>query len=345
MFGTDFLGSSKGAKSLKGERLMKKVLLAVFLVMAVVLVHQYAGAAAGGVCSNCHTMHDSQGGADQGITGAQAYLLLNDCYGCHSTGGPAGAPKIDGTGGAGTDATAGGDVDAGTVAQRHDVLAADVFAMNPPGWNVGTWTVSAKVSCEGAVTGCHGSHVSGSEGVAGMHHATTIPYRMLISAAGNVGAGTDIVGKGSADWELGGATATNHNVYRADGTGGTGISEFCKNCHGLFHETSKAGGASSSAFERHPTDVALPAAWTEAIDYDATPFAFTSTAADWAAVTTTAAYPAEGTLTDGYRVACVSCHRSHGNAANDMLRFTYSSMNAGNATNNGGCENCHSAQR
>lgn len=320
---------------------MRKVLLALFLVMAVVLVHQYAGAAATGVCSNCHTMHDSQGGSPVATGGPNAYLLLNDCFGCHSNGGVGGAPAIDGTGGG---ATAGGDVDLGTAAQRHDMLAADVYAMDPPGFDStnGPWPATTKVTCEG-VAGCHGSHVAGSEGVAGMHHAATIPYRMLVSVTSNIGAGTDIVGKGSADYELGGAIATNHNVYRADGTGGTGISEFCKNCHGNFHETSKAGGASSSAFERHPTDVLIPNAWSAVIDYNTNPFAFTST--DWAAVTATAAYPSEAALTDDYRVACVSCHRAHGNGTNDLVRYDPGTMDAGSGTNQGGCENCHTAQQ
>ncbi|MEW6600485.1 MAG: cytochrome c3 family protein [Nitrospirota bacterium] len=45
------------------------------------------------------------------------------------------------------------------------------------------------------------------------------------------------------------------------------------------------------------------------------------------------------------RVICLSCHRAHGSAQNDLLRFDYSTMNAGNSTNNGGCETCHVAQR
>ncbi|RLD93461.1 MAG: hypothetical protein DRI93_05285, partial [Aquificota bacterium] len=37
-----------------------------------------------GVCSNCHTMHNSQGGSAVNNSGPYEYLLNDTCVGCHS---------------------------------------------------------------------------------------------------------------------------------------------------------------------------------------------------------------------------------------------------------------------
>ncbi len=189
---------------------MRKFLVTISLVfLSVVVMYGYADAISG-VCSNCHTMHNSQDGAS--ITGgAPNDQLLNfGCVGCHtaSTGpqdtnrGPAilhttspGALATDQGGG---ETLAGGDfywVDNGDDAKGHNVIdlpnvsGADGnmpgSGLTPPGWDPvatgssfvagqvagGEATWTSQLTCAGQY-GCHGDHsVAGSfPGIQGAHH-------------------------------------------------------------------------------------------------------------------------------------------------------------------------------
>lgn len=336
---------------------MKKTLVICFMtLLSIVLTCGFAGAVATGPCVNCHTMHDSQNGADVGTTGPQPYLTLFSCYACHTSGGAANAPKIDGTAdatgrGAGANSTAGGDVNAGGADKdtRHDIVPGDTHVMAPPGYTTGalTWGTNL-VSCEG-VYGCHGKHgTSPNLGVHGMHHGTSTAYRWLYAQPGNAGAdGTAVNGLESTTYEAGGATQANHNVYDSDGS--DSISAFCGNCHGLFHDSANTNA--SSPFKRHPSDeealisniVAASFTPTNA-QINETPFAFT-TAQIAAGMLTTDVTTGTAYTTANGKASCMSCHRAHGTAQKDILRFNYSLMDAGNATNNNGCETCHVNQR
>jgi len=58
------------------------------MLTATALVAVFCGPAAAevtGVCSGCHTMHNSQGGDPMAPGGTHATLLINDCVGCHSS--------------------------------------------------------------------------------------------------------------------------------------------------------------------------------------------------------------------------------------------------------------------
>jgi predicted CXXCH cytochrome family protein len=335
---------------------MRKTLITVFMVLlSVVLTYGLANALVSGVCSNCHTMHDSQDGSgDEGATGTQGYLLTAGCYACHTSGGAANAPKIDGSAdntgtGSGSLADAGGDVDAGTTDQdtRHDVIPGDTNVMAPPGYTTGlTWGTN-NVSCDGTY-GCHGKHGT-TPGVKGLHHVSSgAAYRFLYVQAGNTGAdGTAVNGLESTTWEAGGALTSDHNVYDADG--GDSISSFCANCHGGFHAPGNTGSA--SPFTRHPTDEEAVIANVDgsgftptSAEIDETPFGFTSAQISAGMLTTDNSTGTAYTSANG-KAICLSCHRAHGSAEKDLLRFDYSTMNAGNATNNGGCETCHVAQQ
>ena len=72
-----------------------------------------------GLCSNCHTMHNSQGGQLVDDTGPNPTLLTNDCIGCHSSSesstyyvlaGGCNVPVVLYTGGAPTEYLAGGNL-------------------------------------------------------------------------------------------------------------------------------------------------------------------------------------------------------------------------------------------
>ncbi len=277
-----------------------------------------------GVCSNCHTMHNSQGG-NQVYGGNTAYLLLADCVACHTNAGNISDNTIDidgSTTAAGRFTSSAGDSLVHNVAGLYN---ADATLGNvPPG---GT-DLGARLTCSGSTTGCH------MRASASYHHSDTAPYRFL-----KLSDNTDILGKESPDREYdstgsyAGATATNHNVYSASTS--QGISKFCAECHGNFHGTANTG--SSSPFTRHPTDNLLPSGWSAVVNYNMNPFAFDGS--EYTSATVDSAYTQTGA-----RVACVSCHRAHGSANADLLRFDYTTQNAGGG-NTYGCLGCHSLQR
>ena len=58
------------------------------MLTAAALVAVFCGPAAAkvsGVCGDCHTMHNSQDGADTATEGPYTALLMDDCVGCHSS--------------------------------------------------------------------------------------------------------------------------------------------------------------------------------------------------------------------------------------------------------------------
>jgi predicted CXXCH cytochrome family protein len=190
------------------DKKMKKIMITLFMAfVAVVLGFGYADAVTG-QCSNCHTMHDSQGGADVGETNAQSYLLKAGCVTCHTgphdTDGknaaysaPVVLDTVDPSTQGGTATLAGGDfywVDAGTDTMGHNVIdlpniagADGTLGVTPPGWDQGATTgltIDSKtievtggggwganqLTCAGTY-GCHGTRdAAGTAGMIGSHH-------------------------------------------------------------------------------------------------------------------------------------------------------------------------------
>lgn len=345
---------------------MKRSIMTLTVVlMAAALIATFsspASAAVTGVCSGCHTMHNSQSGTpvaidDSGVltTTPQGHLAKASCLGCHGKGGSTigGAPDIFAS--TSNDMTAGGTFDttiATAMANRHDII--DVFTGGDTSYSGGTvanGTPGAADStlgkdmdaltlrCAGA-DGCHGNHTGADSdaGIKGYHHGSTA-YRYLQTKAGQA-----ISGKGDAAWEKtasGPGSATSHNVYSSDAT--AGISIYCAECHGDFHGTGNT--QSGTTWIRHPTDAVLTGLYSGVtsitVDYQNTPFAFD----DISGLTTTQAY----TKTSA-EVMCLSCHRAHGSAYSDILRFEYETSVSGEPGYAGGggttgCLNCHVHQR
>jgi predicted CXXCH cytochrome family protein len=68
--------------------LKKSLITLVVMLTAAALVAVFCGPAAAkvsGVCGDCHTMHNSQDGADTATEGPYTALLMDDCVGCHSS--------------------------------------------------------------------------------------------------------------------------------------------------------------------------------------------------------------------------------------------------------------------
>lgn len=354
-------GPTKEVTTMRQTMMTLTLLLAAAALIAA--FSSPATAAVTGYCGNCHTMHNSQGGAPMaydasGNTTAtpNAHLAISSCLGCHSVNvGAVVGPKVDGDYGTAT-ARAGGTFKydgAGTTGPAddnsvHNVHSADVpipatltedgtFTTTIPGLTTGMnadkgSTDPQDLTCAGQ-EGCHGdATVAGNDaGIGGFHHGTKEGYRFLQIATDQ----SAVSGLGSSDWEEGGATDANHNVYSSDTS--VGISKLCGNCHPVFHGLGNT--QSGSDWIRHPTDQNLKAGWspnTTSPDlYEEHPFAFASLTGK----STTAAYDETSA-----QVMCLSCHRAHGTPYGDLLRWDYDTQNAGSGFDEG-CLGCHSDQR
>ncbi|MBI5557137.1 MAG: cytochrome c3 family protein [Deltaproteobacteria bacterium] len=252
---------------------------------------------AAGPCVDCHTMHNSQDGADL-FDSPSGALTNGGCIGCHTgTNTVAGnIPYVLSSGAPtyGTNTLAGGnfywvltdDTTGHNVIGLEAGVNADVnLDYDPPGWNPdfnantqvnsgnGAW--ATQLTCAGTY-GCHGEHVKGGStvddftAISGSHHGddstldgstTAKSFRFLYG----------IIGKEDTNWEFD-SSSIDHNqyygVHRASDTmpasgseGAKSINYLCAECHGNFH--SGAGNLGAD------TGVEAAAAWIRhPTDYD-----------------------------------------------------------------------------
>lgn len=336
-----------------------------------------------GRCDGCHTMHNSQGGAVLYASGPYEHLLAGDCVGCHSSSdssttyalGTSTVPVVNYTGGvpatylAGGNfywvATAGGADDA----KGHNVYGiadqdeAIITAEEAPGNNnsCGPGACHATLAIENATGGylapggCQGCHLDvkhhANDGT-GTKYVGTAPdkwYRFLAGHQAGAPDGTyGVEGIEDADWQ---ATkgAGDHNEYKGlsgEGSGslaaGSGtMTAFCSGCHGDFHSSQR--NAADSEWIRHPSDFVIPNSGEYAsmsIEYNPNvPVARTD-----AAMTALGNAPGNTVAASADMVMCLSCHRPHGSPYDDMLRWDYAEMVAGDSSKSGGCFVCHTAK-
>lgn len=317
---------------------------ATLLVGAVVMLPSSASALGlmSGQCVNCHTMHDSVGGTQQGVVGAQAQLLKwNGCVGCHTIGantavvlGHPGnvlnadpyAPQV----GSAASATQNGGGYFNVATDSHAVndlgLAMEAYNGNvAPGGSfpTGVTTSFDCVDCHGDAIGGHHTYTAQSNARTGVDNDS---YRMLIADANN---------DGTADGSFISNRAPATNTYANPVRVSAQLNGFCADCHGGFHGQLAATDDQNNdagAWIRHPTDVSPASAG----------YTFTGTA------TLPLGQDAGGTLVGAdQEVMCVTCHAAHGTGQADMLRFAYDATNnlAGDgAVASPGCEECHGAK-
>jgi predicted CXXCH cytochrome family protein len=391
----------KNFKSKEVKNLRKSILVMFLMFLTIVLAYGYADAISG-VCSNCHTMHNSQNNAAEAEDylgadlAAQEQLLKSNCIGCHATTGTGqlsniGGPAVLHAGGTATGAQgasetlAGGDfywVNAGDSAKGHDVIDlpgisgkdSNMPDTEPPGWdqaattgesfdsksNVVTgsagWT-SKQLTCAGTF-GCHGTrHEEGFGGLTGAHHNNTGGTSSQVSSPSTVGNSyrflAGIKGLENDGWNWA-ETASTHNEYygtnyTADRSAGANygtkdtISFLCAECHGVFHGTIDGDSTSGSPWVRHPTDIMLPNSG-EYADYNPDNANVYSVEAPVARPTVPASSSDSVTPGTDAIVMCLSCHRAHGSPQNDLLRWDYSSIQAGTGTTDNGCFVCHTTK-
>lgn len=196
-----------------------------------------------GMCSNCHTMHNSQDGASMNLDDsavANESLTRLTCFGCHAQGGTTptvmmGGNKVPQVMHSGVNHLAGGNFGyitgmAGSGAadnKGHNIAALtgkDDTLHGPPGFIHGdTFVNTDTLTCASFRAGCHGVRRATQSvipiiGISGSHHRNksgqlndaTWPYdsyRFLNRVKGFEG----------SDWEEN-ATANNHNEYFATST-------------------------------------------------------------------------------------------------------------------------------
>ncbi|MDY6851663.1 MAG: cytochrome c3 family protein [Thermodesulfobacteriota bacterium] len=330
---------------------MKKALMICMGIAALVVFSSPAFAAVTGVCSGCHTMHNSQGGSAMATGGPLPTLLTDSCLGCHTGGSDpydGGYPYVAGTGFTDSKCLAGGFFSTG--GGNHNDNSHTLGELTPPigydstvvgsDWYSGD---STGLGCAGSA-GCHGveDEDDESEAIAGGHHGNSaaLGYRML-----TVG-GNKVLGTGTTDYEEAliaaeGVSGT-YNLYSADPdstieTDAATISELCAKCHGLFHQDGAADGTNDgTSWIRHPSDTILPSDWT------LQGAAYTTKDAYWNPVGT---QDAVTPIATNKYVTCISCHRAHGTENNDLLRFPYADQQAGSTTVDYGCLGCHNKQQ
>lgn len=337
-----------------------------------------------GNCHTMHNSQDGVSVTASGNT--MGVLLNTGCIGCHTgtNSGTTTVPYVlDGTGAPVTTSLAGGNfywVANGTDNTGHNVLGVatgDLALGDTPPGNLGV-ALGSQLTCGGTM-GCHGQNVADEFGaIAGGHHGSggsilaadttkhftagsttdmSDAYRML----------SGVIGIEDDDWEFTTATAADHNQYYGvartseTGTALGSVSNLCAKCHGSFHAGSGNVSTSfSSPWVRHPTDFDMAtASGTEYAFYnggDGTNPAPYSTEAPVAATivaagTATAAPLATVNVTSATAnasaiVTCLSCHRAHGSANADLLRWDYSLISAatGGPNNNTGCFICHTTK-
>ena len=140
-----------------------------------------------------------------------------------------------------------------------------------------------------------------------------------------------------------------------------GISAFCAQCHGAWHEGRFSSNKATNDWNRHPVNNRiLDATSLSGGNVDITRFSHynnTGAGSSKAPFTSTDAtkLPAaneDGDTeyfadTDGSKVFCLSCHFAHGSPYNDILRWDYTSaVSSGSQTGNAiasntGCQQCH----
>ena len=357
-----------------------KVWIVLFLIS--LLIYKQAYSKVSGFCSDCHTMHYSQGGqilATWKAGGPFKALLIGDCVFCH-TGTNDGTNKtpyvysdsepIHNFGGE-RNTLAGGNFYWVTLNDNygHNVagIANPDTLSEPPGFkeNYGSkgrssWS-GQQITCAGTY-GCHGDPAKSDpvEAILGAHHnnitrnngtasADTVAesYRFLFG----------IKGTEDSDWEYTLSTSDHNGYYAVDADSDSNpgdeasINYLCGECHGQFHYDTESGNY-ASPWLRHPTDYDMNKVKNK--EYGNYPGIFNGTLG----TTNYGDYFAEVPVgnkdgvvksqvlqsSDDAIVLCISCHRAHATKYDDILRWDYSSCTAGNQNTNCGCFACHTSK-
>jgi len=334
-----------------------------------------------GLCVNCHTMHNSQGGTPVAytvdksgqtipVTKVSPALLNTDCVGCHQGTNAAGGavPYVLDTKGptyglTGTEGTtlAGGNfywVTLGQDRTGHNIadvsLADQKLAFIPPGGSA----MLAQITCAGT-NGCHGNPavMHPTLAVLGAHHGKDMGVWQDGSSIAKSYRFLDKV-KGLEDqaYEYQ-PTSLQHNKYYGEDrnfeteTAAGSISSHCARCHGNFHNGSgkmAPGSFTAGVWLRHPVDFDMSRASssTEYKLYNGgtgsnNPYSVVAPVATTDNSTAVNTTVNVSTDSNNAIVMCLSCHRAHGTPHDAILRWDYKKWPSAGYN---GCAVCHTAK-
>ena len=352
----------------------RKKILSWSLAMAISLLLCGGGigyAKVTGVCSNCHTMHSSQDGAAL-ASGPNELLLIGGCVGCHTGTNVGGTtPYVISTNEPifGVDTLAGGNfywvAQSGGDAYGHNVMGIasqdDTITVDKgapgaqsPCANSCHITLAVAQTAIGTLgSGCQGCHLNvmhHTDDGTGTKYVGASPWYRFLSGH-MTGSNKGVVGIEDSNWQFT-KSVGDHNEYLGvsgpkTSTGGFALAgntttAFCTGCHGNFHvQDGTAPGA--SPWLRHPSDSVIPNSGEYA--FRLTPYDLNvPVARDASTMTTLGNSPGSAIAAGQDMVMCLSCHVAHGSPYPDMLRWNYSTMNAGGGLNTNGCFSCHTTK-
>jgi len=337
-----------------------------------------------GPCSGCHTMHNSQDGSHMILNtdidgdvindpdrGGYPALTRGTCVGCHTgdvkEGIDKNIPFVNSASDPGETYLAGGNfywvAQPGGSAKGHNVkgipgMTEDAVLELAPGAETGcadschTSLFPLPTSSNKLDTGCQGCHLAPKhhalQQAAGAPALKVNGFFRFLSQHSLEAQGVPVHGVEGIeddDWQYTN-DANDHNEYLGlvnensddeynggfNNIGGNTMTAYCTGCHGDFH-VQQDGNAN---WIRHPSDAVLP---------DTGEYLGYTIYDPIAPVARESLTSVSGTVTPGTdMVMCLSCHRAHGSPFDDLLRWDYADMVAGDISKTGGCFVCHTTK-
>lgn len=352
----------------------------IFILLLIMATTRTPQAKVTGLCSNCHTMHNSQGGAPMATygstnpenpgTGPKEFLARGTCFGCH---GQVTANNIETIGGSdipqvyhtnATDLAAGNfyhiTKGSGSDAFGHNIKQLanaedDADLNNPPGdqyaqTGIVAGSVGTTFTCAGAY-GCHGDRGTTGNWAAmkGAHHtddtsidglSTGTSYRFLNGVLG--------LENPTSSWQN--VSSTDHNEYKGiNGPGAltAGATSPANNTiSGLCaecHGYYHGTGATETGGTASPWK-RHPSDFSLPTSGEYASYTTYSVVAPVARVTITGSISGtvDPTGTDDDIIMCLSCHGAHATANYKFMRWDYKSTTLSTALS--GCNVCHTSK-
>ena len=368
---------------MKAQKIVFLLAVICALTLSSSLISPSAIAKVTGICSNCHTMHNSQGGSDMATFGAaskpwktdtaQPALLRGTCLGCHGMGeaskiktiGNSQIPQVYHTDGA--DLASGNFryIETGGDDRGHNVIElnnVDGVLDNPPGAVHINQVSNTELTCAGN-NGCHGWRAfsdsgSGLGSLKGAHHqnvdgkcdsATEVynSYRFLRGVKGL----ENTIDK----WQN--KSASNHNEYFGASTpldiDGCDSTE----CHFTATDIRPANNTISgfcATCHGNFHSVQGIGGTTSPFIRHPTDIVLPSDGEYASYETYSVEAPVGRTTVPGSMssavvpgtdvVTCLSCHAAHASNYPDLLRWDYNAVIAGAGSNGTGCFVCHTSK-
>jgi predicted CXXCH cytochrome family protein len=353
---------------------MKRSLTAVILSVLLVLFYGHAYARVSGVCSNCHTMHNSQNGAFVVREGSgvgwdssgklvggslnatpRERLLVTTCVGCHSsttnqtiiTLGSNRIPIVFNTVPPANPLAGGNFYWVSRGGAANDVFGHNVFGISGIDNNIPPTTGApgrdAGPGC--STTGCHytlATDGSGDEfkqnGCQGCHFKVSHhddSKHWYRFLLGHLDDSYHVTGIEDPNWEQN-PSPTLHNMYQGSTTSYTWGS--------ALKSTNSISTFCSGCHLQFHDDMGISEPWLRHPIDIALPMTgeyggydpTTNYVPQAPVAWTNPSSPTRATAV----VMCLSCHRAHGSDQPDMLRWDYSTMVA-SGHGSGGCFTCH----